>query len=198
MTEIAGRYNVRGNLNDALVEDFHSVKQALNVASADQRVLVLVAGAEEKLELLRKTFREVANDPAVIGRYHFDFDAGIEWLSKVSGAESSKRIFMIKPDEFGLDGEVLEELPLEAEPAQILASLEKARRAFTSSTPKKVYNQHVSKGRQLQIYFESAVEYGEDRDGDGEIDRRGRGGRRGVPSSRGRSKSGPRSGSRPR
>ena len=195
MKEFAGRYEVKGDPQAALVEDFHSVRQSLNVASADQRVLVHVTGAEEKLKVLRESLRPVANNPSVIGRYHFDFDDGYEWRSKVTGAQSGNGIFMIKPGEFGLDGKVLEKLSLDASSDEMLVGLEKARQTFAGSTAKKVYSQHVAKGRQLEIYFEGAVEYGEDRDGDGEIDRRGRGGR---SSRSGRSKSGPRPESRPR
>ena len=53
----------------------------------------------------------------------------------------------------------------------------RANTKFAASTKKKVYSTHVAKGEAAGIYFEGNVPYGEDRDGDGEIDHRG-GGRR--------------------
>ena len=183
MTQIAAGYKPSGDLSQAVVEDFHSVRQALNVASADQRMLVLIAGPQVKLAVSRKSLRIVASHKAVIGRYHFDFEDQSDWRETVTQGTLEHGIFMIQSGEFGMDGKVLLELSLDAEPAEILTALEKARAAFVAATPKKVYRDHVEKGGQLGVYFEGAVPYGEDRDADGQIDRVGR--RRGPRGGRG-------------
>ena len=188
-------YPAKAESKDALVQDFHSFRQALNVASADQRVLVLVnapAGQESKL---RESLRAVANDQSVIGRFHFDFEQSSDWKANVTGSSDQPGIIMIHPGEFGMNGKVLKQLPLNATNEQIIATMLQANTHFAATTEKKVYSQHVAKGTREGIYFEGAVPYGEDRDGDGEIDHRGGGrgrGGRGAASGRGPSGQPPR------
>jgi len=183
MKTVAARYTPTGDVSKSIVQDFHSVRQALNVASADQRVLVLISGSKAETEALRTSLQSVTNDPRIIGRFHFDFDETSEWKKQVSDLKPGPGIVVIRPGEFGLDGSVMSTLPLNADTSRIVSTLLAANSEFAKTTEKKVYSTHVSKGRQLGIYFESLVPYGEDRDGDGRIDSRGGGGR-GRPSGR--------------
>ena len=154
--------------------DFHSVRQAMNVASADQRVLVLIHGSEEETKPVRESLRSVAFDERVIGRFHFDFESSDEWKKNVSELKDGSGIILIRPDEFGMKGTVMHQLPLTADNATVIKSLIHINSVFAQTTQKKVYSTHVTKGRRLGVYFEGMVPYGEDRDGDGEIDRGGR------------------------
>ncbi|MCH2203135.1 MAG: hypothetical protein MK102_14280 [Fuerstiella sp.] len=52
LAAVAAGYPAKADLKRAMVPDFHSVRQALNVASADQRVLVLTNGSTEQLRPL--------------------------------------------------------------------------------------------------------------------------------------------------
>ena len=81
MKKVSSRFKVKGDLKEALVQDFHSLRQALNVASVDQRVLVLVHGSKEELNAARDSLKTVANDKRIIGRFHFDFEESVK-LSK--------------------------------------------------------------------------------------------------------------------
>ena len=173
MAAISREHPAKADVSNAVVQDFHSFRQALNVASADQRVLVLVSGAKETLDKLRQSLRAVANNKSILGRFHFDFETSDAWTKKIAGAKGKNGIVVIHPGEFGMDGKVLAQLPLDAGNQDILTSLVKANKTFASTTAKKVYGQHVAKGRQLGIFFEGAVPYGEDRDGDGQIDHGG-------------------------
>ncbi|MEM1297614.1 MAG: hypothetical protein AAGH89_19760, partial [Verrucomicrobiota bacterium] len=164
LDSIAASYRPRGESKDDVVQDFHSFRQALNVASADQRVLLLVAGSEAELAKQRESLKPVANDDSVIGRFHIDLDSSRKWkepLGEKSASDSG--FFLIHPGEFGLKGEVIEQLPLETSSEELLAALDNARKAYASGTEKKIYSTHVSKGRQEGVYFEGAVPYGEDR-----------------------------------
>lgn len=164
-------YPPTADLSKAIVQDFHSVRQALNVASADQRVLVIVHASAEQASALRESLRAVANDPRVIGRFHFDFDQGDSWKQTLDGTSEEHGILLVNPGEFGLRGTVMQHLPLDTDNSEIVSALIKANAQFAATTEKKVYSQHVAKGRAAGIYFEGAVPYGEDRDGDGQIDR---------------------------
>ena len=173
MNSISKKYPVKGDPAQAVMQDFHSFRQALNVASADQRVLVLVSGPQENLDKLRQSLRPVASDKTVIGRFHFDFDTNDTWTKNITSEQGGQGIVIIHPGEFGMDGKVFHQLPLDADDADILAAMVKANITFAKNTAKKVYSQHVAKGHQLGVYFEGAVPYGEDRDGDGKIDHGG-------------------------
>ncbi len=184
MGRIASTYRMNGQISDAVVQDFHSVRQAINVASADQRVLVLIAGPEAKLDSVRQSLRTVASHHDVVGRFHVDFDSGSDWRETISGLKNSEGILMIQSDEFGMAGTILEQLPLAAGSEAILSALKRANASFAATTPKKVYSAHVRKGFDQKIYFEGTVPYGEDRDGDGKIDGKGPKGRGKGPPSR--------------
>ena len=53
----------------------------------------------------------------IMGRFHFDFDQGIEWKKNINGTSDKPGIVLIHPGEFGLKGNVLKQLPLDAENA---------------------------------------------------------------------------------
>jgi hypothetical protein len=169
----------KADLAEALVQDFHTFRQALNVASADQRVLVLINADQEGQTRLRESLRSVSNDPKIIGRFHFDFQEGDDWKQVIEGTSAEPGIVLINPGEFGMTGSVMTHLPLDLPNADLITALEKANEKFAAVTKKKVYSEHVAKGQQQGVYFEGAVPYGEDRDGDGEIDHGGRGGGQG-------------------
>ena len=181
MERILLEFSAKEDSSNAVVQDFHSFRQALNVAAADQRVLMLVNAPAEKEKELRESLRAVANDERIVGRFHIDFDQGDDWKKSIDGTKPEHGIVLINPGEFGQSGKVMKQVSLDASADELVAALTTANGKFASSTEKKVYSEHVAKGRAKGVYFESAVPYGEDRDGDGEIDRRG-GPRRGRPS----------------
>ncbi|MGI9472925.1 MAG: hypothetical protein ACR2NZ_15400 [Rubripirellula sp.] len=199
MERLAMRYPAKADLKAAIVQDFHSFRQALNVASADQRVLVVVNAPQGRESELRESLKAVSNDERIIGRFHFDFESDGEWREKVQGVKTNPGIVLVRPGEFGMTGTTLNQLSLDATTPEIIAAMQDANQRFARTTEKKEYSQHVAKGRSQGIYFEGAVPYGEDRDGDGEVDHGGSQGRgAGSPSrSRGRSRGGPPTRSRP-
>jgi len=177
MNQYAFWYPATAEPREAIVQDFHSFRQALNVASADQRVLVLVNAPSEHEQNLRESLRSVANDQRIIGRFHFDFDQGDTWKKDIEGTRDEPGIILINPGEFGMSGTVIRQLPLDADASEIISAMTAANAQFAATTKKKVYSEHVAKGQSAGVYFKGAVPYGEDRDGDGQIDR-GRGGPR--------------------
>ena len=168
---IAAKYQAQGDTSKAPVPDFNSFKLALNVASADQRVLVLIAAEGEALKSAEKRLRSVAWDPRVEGRFQYDLERSDSWKEPLSqSAEAKPGIYLIKPGTYGLEGMVLERLDLEASSKTVLAALAKANAAYAKTTEKKVYSDHVKEGRSQGKRIKMAVPFGEDRDGDGKID----------------------------
>ena len=180
MDEIAARYQTRGDLSEAALPDFPSFKLALNVAAADQRLLVLLAGSETKVVTVEKRLRSLAWDPEMQGRYHYDSDSTGAWKKPLShsGDDTAPGIYIVEPDAFGLEGKIVTKLPMDAPSGAVRDALAKANAEFAKTTEKKDYSAHVSEGRREGISIEMAMPFGEDRDGDGEIDARGRNRRR--------------------
>ncbi len=58
MNQYAFWYPATAEPREAIVQDFHSFRQALNVASADQRVLVLVNAPSEHEQNLRESLAQ--------------------------------------------------------------------------------------------------------------------------------------------
>jgi hypothetical protein len=166
MEKVAKKYRTKGDPKDTVIQDFHTFRQALNVASGDQRLLVFAVG---------KTANVFA-DPDVIGRYHWDTantETDAEWDKVIDGVKSKSGIFIIQADTFGQKGKVLAQLPLDTKANAFKAALTKANNQFAEAEQRKIYSDHVANGRRNGIFFEGGVEYGEDRDGDGKIDHRG-------------------------
>jgi len=179
MDKIVQRYAPKASSSEAVVQDFHSLRQAINVASADQRVLVLVAGSEEATKPLRDSLRKTAWHEDHVGRFHWDFESDAAVVEElVSKNQDKQGIFLLRGDKFGLAAEVMAELPLDATASELSEALKTTNKEYAATTEKKVYSSHVAEGRKEGIHFEGAVPYGEDRDGDGVIDKtRGKGGK---------------------
>lgn len=164
-------------------QDFDSVKTSINVASADQRPLILIICSADQRKRLFEKMRYVFSYKDVIGRFHFDFETpNGEWKKLLYGnIKSDEGIFIVYPDEFGQKGRIVKQLSLEVSNRNLVNELKSSNIQFVRVTPVKNYSSHIRKGRALNIFFEYEIPYGEDRNGDGIIDHRG-----GIQNRRGR------------
>jgi hypothetical protein len=176
MCYTALRFREKGAARDMVLPDFLSFGQALNVASADQRLLVFVNADDAALEKLSPTLREVFSDDEIIGRFHLDlageYDA--QWTKSIRGSTSQPAIHIIRGGKFGMDGAVVNQLPLDSSLEEIKTTLLAENKKFNLTEQRKDYASHVMEGKRKGIEFESKIPYGEDLDGDGEIDQRRR------------------------
>lgn len=181
MEKVASKFKPTGDPRTPIAQDFHSFRQALNVASGDQRLLLFVSAPTSDQAAIRKTISNVMGMHDIVGRFHVDFmgdkrDTGDDkWATVVDGvkSKSASAIYIIQSDKFGQKGTALKQLPADASEKEIKAALLAANKMFAKTEQRKVYSDHVSEGRRKGIFFEGGVEYGEDRDGDGKIDHRG-------------------------
>jgi len=194
MEKVSGNYRPKGAYEGAVLQDFHSFRQGLNVASGDQRLLLYVVAPEDDREKLRTSLRPLMSDGEIVGKFHADFaenEPDAKWREVVKGERGKTGFFVIKADTFGQTGNVMEELPLESDLEELKSALLRANTSFARTEKRKIYREHVAEGRRERVYFENGVPYGEDRDADGVIDHRGGRGarpgggeRRGPPSGR--------------
>ena len=181
MNDVALKYRKKGQDKNAVLQDFLSFSQALNVASGDQRLLVFVNADEAAIENLSPTLQELFNDEEIIGRFHLDFKGkeDAKWANAINGATSAPAINIIRAGKFGIEGSIANRLPLTADLDEIKTTLLAENKKFNSTEKRKDYSSHVMEGKRTGIKYESAIPYGEDLDADGKIDQRGRrGGRR--------------------
>ena len=114
MNRVASQYRTKGSDKDTTLQDFLSFRQALNVASADQRLLVFVNADKAAVKKLDPILRELFADEEIAGRFHLDF-AGKEdarWRKSIEGAKSKPAINIIRAGKFGTDGAIMSSLPL--------------------------------------------------------------------------------------
>jgi len=175
MEELVEPYPLRGRPEELTLQDFHSFRQALNVASGDQRLLLFVAASPQDREKAKKVLKPVFANDEIIGRFHLDFgtaEADSDWSEKIAGTRSKSGYLIIQADEFGQKGKAVAQLPLTASGEEIAKALLSANESFAKTEVRKVYSEHVTEGRRENIFFENEIPYGEDRDGDGKADGR--------------------------
>lgn len=172
MEKIVDDYKQKGKTKDAILQDFHSFKQSLNVASADQRLLLLTVASESKQQDSLEIAQQVFVDKDVTGRFHFDTIGQDEkdWTENIKGSKASEGFYIVRAGAFGLKGEVMESLPLSSSADSLKEALLKANADYAKSEERKTYNEHVKAGRKEGIEYLNTMPPGEDRDGDGKID----------------------------
>lgn len=177
MHDLADGYATRGSIRAASVPDFYSFGQALNVSSADQRLLVYTVAPEVKRERAKQALQELANDPNMRGKFHFDFAerGDAEWQKQVAGSNARTGIFIIRAGEFGLKGEVLAHFPLGTPIPSIRSQLMRLNAEFAATEKPKDHGAHIATARRKGIDYTNVIPHGEDRDGDENIDNLGRG-----------------------
>ena len=176
---IADRYKSRGDILNSHIPDFNSFALALNVSSADQKILLLIAGDEDEIVAAGKRIRSVVWNKNVMGRFNYDFESdSSSWTGPLSSKSKGSGFHLIRPGEFGLEGKIVMSLSLNASNSNLLKAMVVANRDYAKSTKKKIYSSHVVEGRRQGKRIEMAVPFGEDRDGDGKIDHRAGSGNR--------------------
>jgi hypothetical protein len=176
MNEIAQRFRPKGEKSEMTLQDSHTFRQALNVASGDQRILVFVAAEASKQAELKARLQPLFADEEIIGRFHVDFAnaaSDAKWADKILYTRGKSGFVLIQADRFGQEGQAIAQLPLETPLADLKEALLDANLELAQTEERKVYSDHVSEGRREGVFFENGMPYGEDRDGDGVIDRGG-------------------------
>ena len=133
MNAIATKHTNQAKPKDALLPDFHSFKQALNVSSGDQRILTYVVSSANEQKALKTKLKTVFNDPEILGKFHLDFssESDTKWQEVLTGDKRGDGLILIQADEFGQKGQVLAALPLDSQPETIKSCL-----LYTSPSPR--------------------------------------------------------------
>ena len=158
MHRIASQYEAKGESSQAELQSFHSFRQALNVASADQRLLVLVNTKDD--EKIAGVLKPVFADKEVIGKFHLHFanaETDQDWSKVIQDDKNQPGIVIIRAGKFGLDGVVMNQLPAATNAEELKAALIEANQEFAKLEDRKTYKNHVKDGRREWIYFENEI-----------------------------------------
>lgn len=186
MQRIANRANPKKDAGPALLPDANTFRQALNVASADQRLLLVVTTEDEKQrEVLATNLRKVLAAEDLVGKFHVDqiedqadSEGESKWREALGVKGKPQDLLIVRPGEFGLKGEVMQGLDAKASVTTIKKAVVDCNETFAASEKRKSHGKHVSKGLRNNVQFENEIPHGEDRDGNGKRDKEERRGRR--------------------
>lgn len=160
MKEVAAQFKPGDNQGNALLQDFNSFRQALNVASADQRLLIFVDVKEDDKQQVEDNLKQVFGDSEITGKFHLNFmDAEVDkgWSKKIHGETASPGIFIIRSGTYGQDGMVMDRLKHSSSAEEIKTAMTAANEKFASLEDRKTYSEHVRSGRRNGIYFENEM-----------------------------------------
>lgn len=160
MNQIAMQFRPNANLSSAELQDFHSLRQALNCASAEQRLLVFVNSPKQDRDAVEQKLKSVFSDEDIVGKFHLNFadeEADEYWLRVIKGARDKPSIMVVRSSQFGLDGDVLDQLSLDADAPAIKRSLLAANTNFANVEKRKNHAKHVEEGLRQGISFENEI-----------------------------------------
>ena len=136
---------------------YKSFRIALNVASADSRpLMVALVEEEEDREEAVERLRGMAWSEEFIGRFHYAAVLDRSELEMVEGLPKGDALLLIEPDTYGLEGEVLADLDLDARAKALQAFFAEGIEAYEPVT--KDPRAHVRNGRRSGKSWESELE----------------------------------------
>ena len=160
MNQIAARFKPNRDQTGVVLQDFNSFRQALNVASADQRLLVCVNVEDEHRKQVESNLREVFDDEEVSGKFHLDFlDPKVDrgWSKTINGKTNEPGILIVRSGKFGLDGLVMDWLSHSEVASDIKSVMLEANEKFSNLEARKQYAQHVQSGKRMGVHFENEI-----------------------------------------
>jgi hypothetical protein len=160
MQQIADRFAPQQDGLGVGLQDFHSLRQALNCAAADQRPLVVVHTGRADRSAVESKLKSLFEDEQIIGKFHLDFiDRRVDrgWESTLNAKSQVPAILIVRPGQFGLEGQILKQVAVDANAALIKRSLLEANREYASVESRKDYEQHVRSGKRRRVEFENEI-----------------------------------------
>ena len=160
LNQISRQYRQTADTKTAELQDFNSLRQALNCASADQRLLIFVNCPKQQRDVVESKLKSIFSDKEIVGKFHLNFfneKTDSEWARVIEGAKNKPSIVVVRSGQFGLEGRALKQLALDAADAKIKEALLEANEYFAKVEKRKNYEEHVQAGRRQRVYFENEI-----------------------------------------
>ena len=130
-----------------IVPQMKSVRLGINVASCDGLPSVVIVGKDQaEVDQLKKKLSGVIWDQELAGKFIYASTTNPADLKIVPGAQSKTGFLVIKPDAYGLKGQLIKAIDASASSDDLKRSLSLAANAFTRNS--KTHGLHVRNGRQ--------------------------------------------------
>ncbi|MEC7566408.1 MAG: hypothetical protein VX738_12070 [Planctomycetota bacterium] len=158
LRQLASPYTGRAATDTASrsVPQMKSVRLGINVASCDGLPSVVVFGKDQaEVDLLNQQLSDVIWDEQLAGKFIYASTTNPNDLKSVAGAGFQTGILIIRPDAFGVKGQLLRVISSEVSGDQLKQSLASAANAYTRLS--KTHGLHVRKGRQTGTLWKTEV-----------------------------------------
>ena len=158
MVELAGRHPPKPGAAKGAprLPVFADLMQALNVAAADTRAVVVLVPPAGDGGALEDALARVLFEEGVAGRAHAVRLTPAEWEAarasgQVAGGEQAEGVFVVAPDPFGLEGEVWREVAADADRGALRDGLVAGLDDFRARWSKLDRKSHVAVGLEQGI-----------------------------------------------
>ena len=158
LRKIASQYRGKttGQESNPPVPQMKSVRLGINVASCDGLPSVVVVGKDQQeVDQLNKKLSGVIWDEPLIGKFIYASTTNRNDLRIVSGAASKTGILVIKPDTYGIKGQLITSIAPSASDEELKSSLASAANTFRRNS--KTHGMHVRNGRQSDTIWKTEV-----------------------------------------
>ena len=155
---IARQYPAKATagVSTPIVPQMKSVRLGINVASCDGLPSVVIVGKDQlEVDQLKKKLSGVIWGEELAGKFIYSSTTNPADLKIVPGAQSKTGFLVIKPDVFGLKGQLIKAIDPGVSSDDLKRSLSSAASTFTRNS--KTHGLHVRNGRQSGKLWKTEV-----------------------------------------
>ena len=145
---IARQYPAKATagVSTPIVPQMKSVRLGINVASCDGLPSVIIVGKDQlEVDQLKKKLSGVIWDEELAGKFIYASTTNRDDLKIVTGAQAKTGFLVIRPDVYGLKGQLIKAIDASASSDELKRSLSYAANTFTRNA--KIHGLHVRNGR---------------------------------------------------
>jgi len=158
LRQIANQYSAKttGKESNPALPQMKSVRLGINVASCDGLPSVVVAGRNQsEVDWLNQKLSAVIWNEELAGRFIYASTTNLNDLNIVTGARGKTGILVIKPDAYGMKGELIGVIDADVSKEKLETSLAFAADKFIRRS--KSHGTHVRNGRRTGQIWETEV-----------------------------------------
>ena len=158
LRQLAKKYSAKatGKESNPPVPRMKSVRLGINVASCDGLPSIVVAGKDQsEVDRLNKKLSAVIWNEELAGRFIYASTTNLNDLNIVARAKAKTGFLVIKPDAYGMKGELIEAIDADVSNEILRIALALAADTFTRNS--KSHGTHVRNGRRTGQIWETEV-----------------------------------------
>jgi hypothetical protein len=158
LRRVASQYRGKTTGADSMppVPRIKNVRLGINVASCDGLPAVVVVGQDQReVDALNKKLSDVIWNEGLAGKFIYSSTSNRNDLKIIKGVGTRTGILVVRPDTYGLQGQVMTAIAPDVSGEELEKSLLAAASTFRRNS--KVHGLHVRNGRQSNTTWETEV-----------------------------------------